>query len=118
MSTPPPTAPTPASAKNDATPLEWVVGVVLSVTLPLVGVIIGLVYIGRGGQKRHFGWACVALACASVAIFMATLSGRLFVLVVVEDPDPEGGGPHARHLDDVGPLHRRPAQALDALGAG
>lgn len=75
MSTPPPAVPASASAKNPATPLEWVVGVVLSVTLPLIGVIIGLIYIGRGGQKRHFGWTCVALACASVAIFMATLSG-------------------------------------------
>src|SRR5450755_4720078 len=35
-------------------------------------------------------------------------------LVLVEHLDPQGAGPHARHCDDVGQLHRRAAEILDA----
>jgi hypothetical protein len=71
MSTPPPTAPGPGPAGNDAQTGDLVGGFLLSVALPLIGIVLGLVYITRGGQKRQLGWFYIGVACATMLIFLA-----------------------------------------------
>ena len=50
-----------------ATAGDWIGGVLLSLLIPLVGLIAGAVYIGKGGSKKQVGVMCV---CLSAAMFV------------------------------------------------
>jgi hypothetical protein len=73
MSTPPPSIPAPAPepAGNDAQTGDLVGGFLLSVLIPLIGIVVGIVYISRGGQKRQLGWMYIGVSCATMLIFAA-----------------------------------------------
>ncbi len=43
---------------------DWIGGVLLSLLVPVAGLIAGAVYIGKGGTKRQVGWMCVGLSAA------------------------------------------------------
>jgi cation transporter-like permease len=46
-----------------ATTGDWVGGVLLSLLVPVVAVIVGVVYVAKGGEKQRVGVMCIVLAC-------------------------------------------------------
>jgi hypothetical protein len=46
-----------------ATTGDWVGGVLLSLLMPLVGLIVGAVYAAKGGEKQRVGVMCIVLSC-------------------------------------------------------
>jgi len=42
---------------------DWVGGVLLSLLMPLVGLIVGAVYAAKGGEKLRVGVMCIVLSC-------------------------------------------------------
>jgi hypothetical protein len=68
-------APAPAPELKARTG-DWVGGVLLSLFLPIVGLIVGVVYLAKGGEKRQVGIMCIALSCVAFFAWLAvTQSG-------------------------------------------
>jgi cation transporter-like permease len=42
---------------------DWVGGVLLSLLAPVVAVIVGIVYVAKGGEKQRVGVMCIVLSC-------------------------------------------------------
>jgi predicted lipid-binding transport protein (Tim44 family) len=62
----------PAEAKTG----DWIGGVLLSLLMPLIGVIAGMIYIGMGGTKRNVGVMCVCLSLVGFSLWaLITLGG-------------------------------------------
>lgn len=47
---------------------DWIGGVLLSLMLPLVGLIAGIVYVARGGERARCGWMCIGLSLAATLV--------------------------------------------------
>jgi hypothetical protein len=60
-------APFPSAQRSEARPGDWIGGVLLSLLVPLIGLIAGAVYISKGGSKKQVGLMCV---CLSAAMFL------------------------------------------------
>ena len=71
-------APFPSPQRSEARPGDWIGGVLLSLLVPLVGLIAGTVYISKGGSKKQVGLMCI---CISAAMFLFW-----FVKVTSEGP--------------------------------
>ncbi len=52
---------------------DWVGGVLLSLLMPLVGLIVGVVYVAKGGEKQRVGVMCLALSCAAFVAWLAIM---------------------------------------------
>jgi hypothetical protein len=65
-----PTAPVRQSAPAG----DWIGAVLLSLFMPLIGLIAGCVYLCRGGAKRDVGLLCVVLSLGSFLFWAAVLS--------------------------------------------
>ena len=50
---------------------DWVGGVLLSLLLPLIGLIVGVVYVAKGGERRQVGVLCIALSCVAFLAWLA-----------------------------------------------
>jgi hypothetical protein len=71
-SIPPSTAALPASTPTG----DWVGGVLLSLLVPLIGLIVGIVYVVKGGAKRDVGIMCLVLSCTwPLLVSFALLGG-------------------------------------------
>jgi cation transporter-like permease len=46
-----------------ATTGDWVGGVLLSLLVPVVAAIVGVVYVAKGGEKQRVGVMCIVLSC-------------------------------------------------------
>jgi hypothetical protein len=70
-----PGAPAPvADQKSQASTGDWVGGVLISVLLPLIGLIVGIVYTLKGGSKRTVGLMCIGLSVAMAVVWFAVTS--------------------------------------------
>ncbi len=59
-----------------ATTGDWVAGVILSILMPIVGVIAGIVYVAKGGERAKCGWMCIGISLAWTAFaYLTFLSG-------------------------------------------
>jgi hypothetical protein len=69
-------APALDAVRQPASTGDWVGGVLLSVLVPVVGLIAGAVYVAKGGAKRQVGIICVALSCVTFLgwVIVATAS--------------------------------------------
>jgi uncharacterized protein DUF2510 len=63
--------PPPRSQKSDARTGDWVGGVLLSLLMPLIGLVAGIVYITRGGTKRQVGLMCVCISLVVALLWLA-----------------------------------------------
>jgi hypothetical protein len=75
-------APLVGAADNGpvATTGDWVGGVILSVLFPIVGLIAGLVYVAKGGERAKCGWTLVGISLAM---------GVVYWLLVTQGADPQ-----------------------------
>jgi Protein of unknown function (DUF2510) len=55
---------------------DWIGGVLLSLLVPLIGLIAGAVYISKGGTKKQVGVMCVCLSGAMFLIWFVMLSAE------------------------------------------
>jgi hypothetical protein len=53
---------------------DWIGGVLLSLLMPLIGLIAGAVYTGKGGTKKQVGLMCVCLSAAMFFIWFVKLT--------------------------------------------
>ena len=67
-------APLASSPDPRATVGDWIGGVLLSLLIPLVGLIAGTVYIGKGGTKRQVGFMCVGLSAAMFCLWFVKIT--------------------------------------------
>jgi hypothetical protein len=66
-------APATEPAGSRARTGDWVGGVLLSIFIPLIGLIAGAVYVGKGGTKRHVGIMCLVIS-GSLILLCALVS--------------------------------------------
>ena len=64
-----------------ATRGDWIGGVLLSVIMPVIGLVAGLVYVVKGGERAKCGWMCVGLSA---------VMGLVYVLAVAAGADTQG----------------------------
>lgn len=57
--------------RRRATTRDWVWGVVLSVLLPMVGVVIGCVFVSQGGGRTKVGAWCICLSLLVLPMWIA-----------------------------------------------
>jgi hypothetical protein len=64
-----------STSKSTATTGDWVGGALISLLLPVIGLIVGIFYVTKGASKRSCGVMCVAIsvgvAVAWVVVSMA-----------------------------------------------
>jgi uncharacterized membrane protein len=53
---------------------DWVGGVLLSLLMPVVGLIVGVVYVAKGGEKQRVGVMCLVLSCVAVFGWLVIMS--------------------------------------------
>ena len=53
---------------------DWVGGVLLSVLLPLIGFILGIVYLTKSGPKREVGAMCIVLSMIAFGVWYTILA--------------------------------------------
>jgi hypothetical protein len=70
-----PYSPPAAAAREQARTGDWVGGVLLSLLMPIVGLIAGVVYVAKGGEKQRVGIMCIALSCVAFLAWLAIMSG-------------------------------------------
>jgi hypothetical protein len=58
---------------GSASPSDWLVAVLLSVVVPVVGLIVGAVWATRGGEKRTVGTVAIALSVVMMLVIGAAL---------------------------------------------
>ena len=63
-----------------ATTGDWVGGVLISLLFPIVGLIAGIVYVAKGGERARCGWMCIGLS---------VVMGLVYVLAVGAGADPQ-----------------------------
>lgn len=66
---PQPPQPAPQSASTG----DWVVATIISLLLPLVGLIVGIVYVVIGGRRRPVGLGCIAISLIAFLTWAALL---------------------------------------------
>jgi hypothetical protein len=59
-------APTPKASKGD-----WIGGVLISLLLPIIGLIVGIIYVSKTGPKRDVGKLCIALSLVAGGVYFA-----------------------------------------------
>ncbi len=65
-------APAPAPLPKQKAPVgDWIGGVLISLLLPFIGVIVGIVYIVKGGPKRDVGIVTLVLSLGMILAFVA-----------------------------------------------
>ncbi len=58
-----------------ATTGDWIGGVLLSVLFPLLGLVVGIVYFLKGGEKRSVGSMCLLLSVAGLVVTWMLVTG-------------------------------------------
>jgi hypothetical protein len=53
---------------------DWVGGVLLSLLIPIVGLIAGVVYVAKGGEKQPVGVMCIVLSCVAFLAWLVIKS--------------------------------------------
>jgi hypothetical protein len=53
---------------------DWVGGVLLSLLMPVVGLIVGVVYVAKGGERQRVGVMCLVLSCVTVLGWLVIMS--------------------------------------------
>jgi predicted lipid-binding transport protein (Tim44 family) len=69
-----PYAAPPAEPKKARTG-DWVGGILLSLLIPLVGLIAGIVYAIMGGERRAVGFTCIGISLAMWAFYAIAIAG-------------------------------------------
>jgi len=69
-------APFPSAQRSEARAGDWIGGVLLSLIVPLVGLIAGAVYIGKGWSKKQVGLMCVGLSAAMFLFWFVKLTSE------------------------------------------
>jgi hypothetical protein len=64
-------APAPVAAAPKASAGDWIGGVLISLLLPVIGAIVGIVYVAKGGAKRQVGVMCLAISIVAGAVYFA-----------------------------------------------
>jgi tellurite resistance protein TehA-like permease len=63
-------APTPpVPSKSEVKTSDWIGGVLISVLVPIIGLIVGAVYISKGGAKKQVGIMCVVISLGMAALW-------------------------------------------------
>jgi hypothetical protein len=75
MSSVSPAAPAAPSSKSVATTTDWIGGILISVIFPIVGLIVGIYYMTKGGTKKTVGTTCVVLSIAMAVVWAAVSLG-------------------------------------------
>jgi hypothetical protein len=70
----PPVQQSTADPKNDAKTSDWIGGVLLSLLLPIVGLIIGVWYATKAGTKRQVGFTCIGISVAMILMWTVVTS--------------------------------------------
>ena len=65
--------PTPGAPKG-ASSGDWIGGVLLSLLIPIVGLIAGVVYVVIGGPRRAVGLTCIALSLLAALFWIGSIS--------------------------------------------
>lgn len=60
--------------RADATTMSWVGGMLLSLILPIGGLILGFVWLNRPGTKSHAGKACIVVSILVILLSVAALA--------------------------------------------
>jgi hypothetical protein len=68
-----PVAPS-APSGSDARAGDWIGGVLLALLMPLIGLIAGIVYATKGGEKRQVGFVTIALSCVAFFAWFVIMS--------------------------------------------
>ena len=53
---------------------DWIGGVLISLLMPLIGFIVGIVYTVKGGPKRDVGILCLVLSVAAFLFWLAVMA--------------------------------------------
>ena len=53
---------------------DWIGGVIISLLLPLIGIIVGIVYVAKGGPKRDVGAMCLVLSFIAFVVYYALMA--------------------------------------------
>jgi hypothetical protein len=69
-----PYAPSAAPSVDTARTGDWVGGVLLSLLMPIVGLIAGVVYVAKGGEKQRVGVMCIVLSCVAFFAWLLIVS--------------------------------------------
>jgi hypothetical protein len=91
-----PIAPQTVDVGHVARAGDWIGGVLLSLIIPIVGLIAGIVYVARGGPRARCGWMCIGLSIAASLVYFAALSQRetqtyYYPTQQQQDPPTRGG---------------------------
>jgi hypothetical protein len=60
-------------ARRRATTSDWAWGLLLSVLLPMVGFVIGCVFVSQGGGRTKVGAWCICLSLLVLPMWIATV---------------------------------------------
>ena len=63
-----------AESGPKATTGDWIGGVLISLLFPIIGLIVGLVYFARGGEKRNVGSMCLIVSVVSFLFAWSLMS--------------------------------------------
>jgi hypothetical protein len=65
----------PPQSKSEAASGDWIGGALIALLFPVIGFIVGLVYVTKDGSKRQVGAMTLGLSCVAFAFWLVLARG-------------------------------------------
>jgi hypothetical protein len=59
-----------AAGENEAASGDWIGGALIALLFPVIGFIVGLIYVTKSGSKRQVGVMTLGLSCVAFALWL------------------------------------------------